>query len=86
MTFRVLIIDDDEKLNQLLTDYLGKMGFTIAFMKAFLGMLSVREQLLLDVIHELRSTMKRMKAALDFILKNSSSKVYSSMCRKWSRW
>lgn len=35
MTFRVLIIDDDEKLNQLLTDYLGKMGFTIACLKAF---------------------------------------------------
>ena len=35
MTFLVLIIDDDEKLNQLLTDYLGKMGFTIACLKAF---------------------------------------------------
>ena len=37
MTFRVLIIDDDVKLNQLLTDYLGKMGFTIACLKAFWG-------------------------------------------------
>ena len=37
MTFRVLIIDDDEKLNQLLTDYLGKMGFIIACLKAFWG-------------------------------------------------
>ena len=35
MTFRVLIIDDDEKLNQLLTDYLGEMGFVIACLKAF---------------------------------------------------
>ena len=26
---KILIIDDDEKLNQLLTDYLGKMGFTV---------------------------------------------------------
>ena len=37
MTFRVLIIDDDEKQNQLLTDYLGKMGFTIVCLKAFWG-------------------------------------------------
>ena len=29
MTTRVLIIDDDEKLNKLLTDYLGKMGFEV---------------------------------------------------------
>ena len=29
MTSRILIIDDDEKLNRLLTDYLGKMGFTV---------------------------------------------------------
>ncbi|SVD19848.1 uncharacterized protein METZ01_LOCUS372702, partial [marine metagenome] len=26
---RLLIIDDDEKLNKLLTDYLGKMGFEV---------------------------------------------------------
>ena len=26
---KILIIDDDEKLNHLLTDYLGKMGFTV---------------------------------------------------------
>ncbi|MBC8259038.1 MAG: response regulator transcription factor [SAR324 cluster bacterium] len=26
---KILIIDDDEKLNQLLTDYLGKMGFEV---------------------------------------------------------
>ena len=26
---KILIIDDDEKLNQLLTEYLGKMGFTV---------------------------------------------------------
>ena len=29
MNSRVLIIDDDEKLNQLLKDYLGKMGFEV---------------------------------------------------------
>jgi DNA-binding response OmpR family regulator len=29
VTSRVLIIDDDEKLNKLLTDYLGKMGFEV---------------------------------------------------------
>jgi len=29
MNSRVLIIDDDEKLNLLLTDYLGKMGFEV---------------------------------------------------------
>jgi len=26
---KILIIDDDEKLNRLLTDYLSKMGFTV---------------------------------------------------------
>ena len=35
-------------------------------------MLSAREQLLLDVSHELRSAMTRMKVALEFIPKNSS--------------
>ena len=29
MNSRLLIIDDDEKLNKLLTDYLGKMGFEV---------------------------------------------------------
>ena len=29
MNSRLLIIDDDEKLNLLLTDYLGKMGFEV---------------------------------------------------------
>ncbi len=29
MNSRILIIDDDEKLNRLLTDYLGKMGFEV---------------------------------------------------------
>ena len=29
MNSRLLIIDDDEKLNLLLTDYLGKMGFRV---------------------------------------------------------
>ena len=35
MTFRVSIIDDDEKLNQLLTDYLGEVGITIVCLKVF---------------------------------------------------
>ena len=68
MTSRVLIIDDDEKLNQLLTDYLGKMGFTIVCLKAFWRCFLPVKQLLLDVIHELRSPMTRIKAALEFIL------------------
>ncbi|SUZ87758.1 uncharacterized protein METZ01_LOCUS40612 [marine metagenome] len=54
--------------------------------ESLLEMLSAREQLLLDVSHELRSPMTRMKVALEFIPKNSSGEVYSSMCRKWSRW
>ncbi|GIT08236.1 MAG: hypothetical protein CM1200mP30_18660 [Pseudomonadota bacterium] len=29
MNSRLLIIDDDEKLNLLLTDYLGEMGFEV---------------------------------------------------------
>ncbi len=29
MNSRILIIDDDEKLNRLLTDYLGRMGFEV---------------------------------------------------------
>ena len=29
MNSRLLIIDDDEKLNKLLIDYLGKMGFEV---------------------------------------------------------
>ena len=37
--------------------------------ESLLEMLSAREQLLLDVSHELRSPMTRMKAALEFILK-----------------
>ena len=37
MASRILIIDDDEKLNQLLTDYLWEMGFTIVYLKAFWG-------------------------------------------------
>jgi len=52
--------------------------------ESLLGMLSVQEQLLLDVSHELRSPMTRMKVALEFIPKNSCGEVYSSMRRKWS--
>ena len=45
--------------------------------ESLLEMLSAREQLLLDVSHELRSPMTRMKAALEFVQENSSGEVYS---------
>ena len=40
--------------------------------ESLLEMLSAREQLLLDVSHELRSPLTRMKVALEFIPENSS--------------
>ena len=75
MTFRVLIIHDGEKLNQLLTDLFRKNEFYHRKSESLLWMLSAREQLLLDVSHELRSTITRMKVVLEFILKNSSGEV-----------
>ena len=45
--------------------------------ESLLEILSARVQLLLDVSHELRSPMTRMKVALEFILGNSSGEVYS---------
>ena len=65
---------------------LGKLALAFNKMSERLReMLEARERLLLDVSHELRSPLTRMKVALEFVQEDKPVIVCSVMCRKWSR-
>jgi DNA-binding response OmpR family regulator len=96
----ILIIDDDQKLNELLKGFLSDFGFGVLtathpekglkklkqkspdlvildvmlpgmdgfeVCRKIRHMLHTKEQLLLDVSHELRSPLTRVKVALEFL-------------------
>ena len=65
--------DLEHRLPEKRRDELGNLARAFNRMsESIREMLTAREQLLLDVSHELRSPLTRMKVALEFIPENSS--------------